>query len=229
MRHFVYKTTCTVNGKYYIGVHTEYRDSDGYIGCGVSSNSTAISLQKRGVKSAFIDSVVKYGYENFKREIIKEFDSREEAYKFEESIVNKELIGDSSCLNIRVGGIGGRSLSLCKPIDILNSRTGEILSFDSRSDCASFLGLKNISNIKRFLGGEYVIKGEEIPISIKKGNEPAISFYDIYEASRYTGLSIFNLKRLLKKQRKSCRGWFLADFDFNSSYYKNAKKIRNGK
>lgn len=229
MRHFVYKTTCTVNGKYYIGVHTEYRNSDGYIGCGICSNGTAIKLQKKGFRSAFIDSVVKYGYENFKREIIKEFDSREEAYKFEESIVTKDLVNESSCLNIKIGGSGGRVLSLCKPIDILDCKTGEILSFDSKSDCAIFLGLTNISNAKRFLNGGYVVKGEEIPISIKKGNESPISFYDIYEASRCTGISIFNLKRLLRGERKSYKGWFLGDFDFNSSHYRNAKKLRNRK
>jgi hypothetical protein len=32
MRHYLYKTTCLVNGKYYYGVHSERRKGDGYIG-----------------------------------------------------------------------------------------------------------------------------------------------------------------------------------------------------
>lgn len=41
MRHYIYKTTCIPSGKYYYGVHSERRISDGYIGCGVFSNGTA--------------------------------------------------------------------------------------------------------------------------------------------------------------------------------------------
>ena len=70
MRSFVYKTTCVINNKYYIGVHSESRISDGYIGCGICSDGTAKILKRKGVKSAFIDSVIKYGYKNFKREMV---------------------------------------------------------------------------------------------------------------------------------------------------------------
>jgi hypothetical protein len=47
MRHFVYKTTCTPTGKYYIGVHSERRASDGYIGCGICSDGSAKSLKRK--------------------------------------------------------------------------------------------------------------------------------------------------------------------------------------
>jgi hypothetical protein len=226
MRFILYKTTCITTKKYYIGVHSERKKSDGYIGCGVCSDKTALHLKNKGIKSAFIDSVIKYGYNNFKREVLQEFDSIKEAYDFEEKLVTKELISSKDCLNIKVGGIGGKNLNLLKSVEIINSETGVCYKFDSQADCADFLGVKNISGAKRFLKNKYIIKGFEIPISIKKEGQEPIHFYDIHNASEFTSLRVFNLKRLLSKERKSCKGWFLADFDFNSSYYKNAKSIR---
>jgi len=226
MKYFVYKTICIPTSKYYIGVHSERIKSDGYIGCGVCSNGTALSLKRKGIKSAFIDSVIKYGYNNFKREILKEFDSIKEAYIYEEKLVTKKLISSEDCLNIKIGGIGGININTSKEIEIINSETGVCYKFDSQADCANFLKLKNISGKKRFLKNKYILKGFEVPISIKKENEEVIHFYDINKAAEFTLLRVHNLRRLLSKERKSCKGWFLADFDFNSLFYKNAKSIR---
>lgn len=226
MRYFVYKTTCIPTQKYYIGVHSERRASDGYIGCGVCSNGTAKALKRKGIKSAFIDSVIKYGYENFNRELIKEFNSASEAYDFEKSLITEELLNSNTCLNIKPGGIGGSIESTCKPISILNCKTGEVLSFKSQADCASFLGVKNISGKKYLLNKSYIVYVFNEPISIKKPFEDPIYFYDINEASKLVGVKVHSLKRLLDKKRKSCKGWFLSDFDFSSDFYKHAKLIR---
>lgn len=226
MRYFVYKTICIPTGKYYIGVHSERRKSDGYIGCGICSNGTALSLKRKGVKSAFIDSVIKYGYDNFKREILQEFNSIQEAYIYEEKLVTKEVISTKDCLNIKIGGIGGSNTNTSKKIEIINSETGVIYQFNSQADCANFLGLKNISGKKSFLKNKYILKGFEIPISIKREDKETIHFYDINKAAEFISLPVYNLKRLLSKERKSCKGWFLEDFNFDSSFYKNAKSIR---
>ena len=226
MKYFVYKTTCIPTNKYYIGVHSERIKSDGYIGCGVCSIGTALSLKRKGVKSAFIDSVIKYGYNNFERKILKEFNSVEEAYIFEEELVTKDIISSKDCLNVKIGGIGGRNTNTSKQIEIIDSETGVGYKFDSQADCANFLGLKNISGKKSFLKNKYILKGFEVPISIKKENEEVIHFYDINKAAEFVSLPVFNLKRLLSKERKSCKGWFLADFNLDSAFYKNAKSIR---
>jgi hypothetical protein len=226
MRYFVYKTTCLPTGKYYIGVHSERRQSDGYIGCGICSDGTAVNLKNKKIKSAFIDSVIKYGYKNFKRDIIKEFSSVDEAYDFEKQLVTKDVVNDSRCLNIRLGGTGGLSDNVCKKIEILDCKTGEIISFDSQAACAHFLGLQNISGKKRFRGDLYIVKGNEIPITLKRPNEDPIYFYDIMQAVKHSGCESDKLKMLLSGERKSCKGWFLGDFDFNSSFYKHAKEIR---
>ena len=67
--HYLYKITNKVNGKYYIGIHSFPKDkgltplNDGYWGSGV--------LIKRAIKEE--------GRENFKKEILKTFSTREEA------------------------------------------------------------------------------------------------------------------------------------------------------
>ena len=94
MRHYVYKTTCIPTSRYYYGVHSERRKSDGYIGCGVCSDGTAINLQKKGVKSVLIDSVIKYGYKNLRKEILIETDSIDDAYEIEYLIVDKKQVGN---------------------------------------------------------------------------------------------------------------------------------------
>tara|TARA_R110000868_G_scaffold110796_1_gene299731 strand:- start:177 stop:866 length:690 start_codon:yes stop_codon:yes gene_type:complete len=226
MRYFVYKTTCLPTGKYYIGVHSERRQSDGYIGCGICSDGTAVNLKNKKIKSAFIDSVIKYGYKSFKREIVKEFPSVNEAYEFEKKLVTKDVVNDSRCLNIKLGGVGGHSATVCKKIDIFDCKTGETISFDSQADCANFLGVQNISGKKRFKGDLYVVKGNELPITIKRPNETPIHFYDIMQAAKHVGCKSDKLKMLISAKRKSCKGWFLSDFNFNSSFYRHAKAIR---
>jgi hypothetical protein len=32
--HYIYKTTCTITGKYYVGMHSSSNLEDGYIGSG---------------------------------------------------------------------------------------------------------------------------------------------------------------------------------------------------
>lgn len=226
-RYIVYKTTCTVNDKFYIGVHLERRISDGYIGCGVCSQGNAISLKKKGVKSAFIDSVIKYGYKNFKREIIAEFDNMHDAYSFEEKIVTKDLLSNSSCLNIKLGGIGGSNLNTSKNICIIDCETGEEFSFDSQASCASFLGLKNISGKKRFKNNKFCLKGYNTPVCLKNTNEDVFYFHDVYQAGVFTNNKTFRINDLLNKKRKSSNGWFLSDFNFaNEKNYHKAKSIR---
>ena len=227
MRIFLYKTTCLVNGKFYIGVHRELRSSDGYIGCGICSQGTAVALKKKGVKSILIDSVLKYGYKNFKREIIKEFDNENDAYNYEKEILTEDFIKNKNCLNIKTGGTGGRNINICKKVSIINTITGEVLDFESQSDCASFLGLKNISGKKMFLKNKYLIKGTEKPVSLKKIDGVVYNFFDISQAAIFTNNKVDKINSLIKRERSHSKGWFLADFNFlEEKNYRNARTIR---
>ena len=78
--HYFYKITNTINGNFYYGVHNTTNLNDGYMGSG--------KLLKMAYK--------KYGIENFKKEIVKFFDTMDEAFSYEHEIVNEELIKDDS-------------------------------------------------------------------------------------------------------------------------------------
>ena len=90
---FVYKTTNLVTGEYYLGCHLTDDLDDGYLGTGHN----------------IIKQIKEFGKENFKREIIKFFDTKEEAFEYERFIINEETLSDDKCLNINIGGHGGWS------------------------------------------------------------------------------------------------------------------------
>jgi hypothetical protein len=88
--HFVYKTTCSITGNYYIGMHSTDKIEDGYLGSG----------------QRLWKSIAKYGKENHKREIIGYAKSRKELSALEESLVTKEEVAKQECMNLRIGGEG---------------------------------------------------------------------------------------------------------------------------
>jgi group I intron endonuclease len=89
--NIVYKTTNLVNQKFYIGVHATNNLNDGYLGSG--------KLLKRAIK--------KYGIENFKREILFDFETLDEAYSKEGELVTSGFIENQDNYNLRTGGEGG--------------------------------------------------------------------------------------------------------------------------
>jgi hypothetical protein len=102
--HYIYKTTNLINGKIYIGVHSTNKLIDGYIGCGIYRQSDAFNKKKKTRFYGFAHAVSKYGYDNFKKEILYFFKSASEAYHFEAKIVNKEFINNKNTYNIKIGG-----------------------------------------------------------------------------------------------------------------------------
>lgn len=89
--HYIYKTTCKVTGRYYIGMHSTCNLEDGYMGSGKRLRY----------------SIRKHGKENHVKEILEFFESRELLVKREREIVTSDLIKDSLCMNIKEGGYGG--------------------------------------------------------------------------------------------------------------------------
>ena len=113
MKYIVYLTKNLVNDKIYIGVHgTEnpYK-FDGYLGNGVYTNSPK-TYQCR--KTAFQCAVAKYGIKNFKRTVLKIFDTLEDALDLEAWLVTKDFIERTDVYNTTIGG--GLPPKLNKPI-----------------------------------------------------------------------------------------------------------------
>lgn len=86
--HYFYKITNNINNHFYYGVHNTDDLDDGYMGSG-----KRLHLAYK-----------KYGIENFTKEILKFFDSSDEAFEYEAEIVNEELIKNDDCYNIQMGG-----------------------------------------------------------------------------------------------------------------------------
>lgn len=87
--HYVYKTTNLLNGKYYIGKHSQPMGKiDKYYGSG----------------SIIRDAIKKYKKNSFKKEIICFCNSSCDAYDTERQLVNEDVVNDPSSYNILIGG-----------------------------------------------------------------------------------------------------------------------------
>ena len=86
--HYFYKITNLINNHFYYGIHSTNNLEDGYMGSGARLHR----------------AYDKYGIENFEKEILKFFDSREECSNYEIEMVTEELIHDNNCYNIVGGG-----------------------------------------------------------------------------------------------------------------------------
>ena len=88
--HVIYKTTCLVTGRYYIGMHSTDDLADGYIGSG-----------KR-----LWQSIKKHGADQHRCEVLEYLPSREALRLREVEIVNEQLLEDVKCMNLALGGDG---------------------------------------------------------------------------------------------------------------------------
>ena len=89
--NFIYKTTSTLDGKYYVGIHSTNNLNDGYIGSG---------------KKLWY-YIKRYGKESFKFEILEFLPDRKSLRIREKEIVTESLLRDKLCLNLSIGGGGG--------------------------------------------------------------------------------------------------------------------------
>jgi group I intron endonuclease len=87
---YLYKTTNIKNGKYYIGVSSREDERETYLGSG--------KFLKLAIK--------KYGKNSFRKEILEEFSSLEEAFTKEAEIVNEDFVNDPETYNCVIGGGG---------------------------------------------------------------------------------------------------------------------------
>lgn len=109
MNIVVYKTTNLINNRIYIGVHKITTKKDTYIGNGVKSDKSAVYLKNKYLNMGvsipqFLNAVLKYGYKNFRREILCTFSNYEDALNYERSIVTPEFVKRSDNYNTIVGG-----------------------------------------------------------------------------------------------------------------------------
>lgn len=89
--HYIYKTTCLVTGRYYIGMHSTDDMDDGYMGSGKRLHR----------------SIGKYGVSQHTKEVLEQLPSREALVLREAAVVTTDLIkADPQCMNLVPGGNG---------------------------------------------------------------------------------------------------------------------------
>lgn len=86
--NYFYKITNLINQHFYYGIHSTNNLEDGYMGSGHRLHN----------------AYKKYGIKNFQKEILKYFNTRQEALNYELEIVNEKLVNDLNCYNLILGG-----------------------------------------------------------------------------------------------------------------------------
>ena len=176
--HYLYKTTNLLNNKYYYGIHSTNNIEDGYLGSGKRLRY----------------SIRKYGKDNFKREIIKQFDTREELVNAEQEIITEQVLKDKQNMNIIYGGEGFNTIGMVTVKDkdgktfIIFNTDPRYLSGELKYHLKDTVSVKNKNNIifrvnindPRYLSGELVhnmcglinVKDENGNIITTKINDP---------------------------------------------------------
>ena len=124
MKYIVYLTINIKNQHIYIGVHKTENPNifDGYIGNGINRFSPKSMYNS---KAPFCLAVQKYGFDSFRRSIIKSFDTRQEALDLEAELVDETFIKRSDTYNITLGG--GMPPLLNKKIYEYNTEDGTLI------------------------------------------------------------------------------------------------------
>ena len=89
--HYLYKVTCLVTHRYYVGMHSTNDLGDGYMGSG-------LRLRR---------SIRKYGEDRHFMLILKFYDTRDLLIEAEKEAITPEMVLDENCMNLRPGGEGG--------------------------------------------------------------------------------------------------------------------------
>lgn len=152
-KYKVYLTINLENYKQYIGVHKEDSDKfDGYIGNGVNIfNPSTIQHPKTNFQQA----VKKYGFDKFRRIILAEFDTEEEALCLESLLVNSKYVNRTDTYNMELGG--GNITKISKPINQFDLNGTRIAAYTSITEAAEKTGLWEV-NISIAVNGKQSYK-----------------------------------------------------------------------
>lgn len=223
MKYIVYKTTCLVNLKYYIGVHqTENPEIfDGYLGRGFYKQH---SWYLKHPESPLHYAIIKYGVNNFQREILFIYDDEDDAYNKEAEIVTEEFILREDNYNVCVGGkhpykpprkvyqfnFNGElinqfenALSASKIIGISLSNINDAIH-NKRTSANSLWSDKDIINIEEYQVTQYykyyIYDSDGYFIKEFDSNQDCVNFLDTNRG---------NLTRAIKLQNK-INGYFIS-------------------
>lgn len=125
-KYIVYKTTNIINGMIYVGVHSG--ENSKYLGSGTN-------IRK---------AIKQYGKESFIREILFEYDNKEDMLLKEAEIVNKDFISRKDTYNISIGGGELYTLNMITVKDGDSFKLISLDEFDSNIHQTNLTGKVNV-------------------------------------------------------------------------------------
>jgi hypothetical protein len=210
--HYIYKNTCKITGKFYVGLHSTNNLNDGYYGSG----------------KILIKSVKKYGINNHIIEILEFLPSRVELSIRESEIVNSDFLKDPMCMNIKIGGFAGShidktkksiSMSLSKSYnEIYGDKEGQLQKgkrklgaldqWDKYNDSDKTNISNNISNglKKHYSETQYISTDYICPHCLKDGKGPAMFKHHFDNCPSLTGIIRCMSKETKEKIKKKLTG-----------------------
>lgn len=215
--HYIYRNTCKVTGKFYIGLHSTDDLNDGYYGSG----------------KILIKSIKKYGISNHVMEILEFLPSRDELSIRESEIVNADLLADPMCMNIKLGGFAGShiaetreriSISLSKSYDEIYGDLDADLQREKRKNGAlnqwkfytedkknEILGKLNSGLIRHYEKSPYVATSYVCPHCLTEGRGPAMFKHHFDNCYKITGIVKTISQETKDKIRKKLTGTKLSE------------------
>jgi len=193
----IYKTTNLTNGKIYIGYHSTKDLNDTYLGSGKILNQ----------------AIKKYGLNNFKREILYVFPTKEEALLKEREIVNEEFLHRDDVYNAKLGGAGGWDHTHVDPHHIEKRRAGNKraitegraatwkLTNKQRSEIGkkAFFGKKHTDEAKKKIGESQKMDGAVLNQRIQDYNNTEKKWGYISKLAGKWNISHTQVRRFLKQ------------------------------
>lgn len=180
--NYFYKITNKINNRYYYGVHKTNNMNDGYMGSG------------KRLKYAYI----KYGVQNFEKEIIKFFDTYEEALEYESEIVTEKLVNDIECYNLKIGGKGGNGW-------IFENKKGNFTVIDKETN--KFVKISKNSDYYKNKDNYYFFTENKISMKDINGNNILVDKND----NRYLNGELSGVTKGMVTVKDKDNNYFLID------------------
>lgn len=211
---YVYQTINLINNKTYIGVHSTNVLKDGYIGCGVKGNGSAKTQIRHGRKYPFILAVNKYGYKNFKKEILSFYDNLDDAYEEESFLVDYKYVKLKTNYNVSLGGCFNKKIpKLYEDRDDINYlySNGYSYSYISKKYNSTKGALIRLLNEDSYLKRIDNKKNFNSGLIFEHINGSTCELIDLKSFTISTGL---NSKHIYKiKKEGNSNGWYLKGSD----------------
>ena len=197
MYYTIYKTTNLTNDKIYIGYHSTENLNDTYLGSGKALNQ----------------AIKRDGLENFTKEILYIFPTKEEALDKEAELVNESFVASRTNYNLKIGGEGGWDHTYNDPEISKRRKEGVRKAFDegrahgwqltdeqrSKIGKSSFKGKTHSADSRKKIGDAQRLDPELVEQRIEDYNNIEKKYGYISRLAKHWQISHTQVRRFVKQ------------------------------